>query len=1053
MRSFLLILLIVFHLSASAETFTFDKSFEDWGSWGNGFAEHQVDVGHNSKGSIHLSTDWDEAQTIHYTWSNLRPGLYKVKAYVRGQNIQPHNDKTSFWHFYDSGSGTESVFTELNGSYDWRKIEYTINVPKKDLTIWFRLKSPGQAWIDDFSLEPATSAQSLSIENPKPLRESATLKKAMNSKKELMVLDFDKAVRSHPFSVTSIPEGGKSGRLASQKYYNFDPTSFMAGNWSQYDRIQLDLYNGNPEFVEFYLTVGDHLTTNYWSQLNHKTHLAPGWNHLSFSLTQLLGERGSHRFNRSLDLTKIKKWFIVLDHNQKFKANSNFYIDNIKFTADPYPVPESGVMAFDFTSQKDNQDSGFKKVTTQNSYNSESGFGFVDPKFWRVEDSQWVGAPYRYSIGIQSGSFKVKLPNGNYQLSLSFERLGYWDVSFWKDRTIIVNGKAVFKESRSNGRDYLKDYLKFESIVPNAHDHPFDLYLSKIFTPHEFSFQVTKGELELEVDGDATGISLNSLIIWKTEDLAKAQKFIAETNKRLKKEFDWMTRSLDPSSKKLPDQLISVIEPSLTLKPGEIAPAVQQSLVFKGGNGEKPYQLIQIRGNGELSWSLGDLKNSNGNTLKATQLSFFELIPQFISPDLNHETYLVAAKFLKPLRRHAIELDGENTKYVWIQLNVETGSIPGLYKGELKIAGKVIPLQVDIASYTLPKLNFPVGFFGPDPITPSYFSGGGLDRLTLDYKLKAINILGEAGFTTFSSLPAVKVKPDYSLDTKQIDEVLTAASRAGMAQEYFSYGGKFPQQLIDGSSRPNGMSENDFYKNVAPNLKAYLNRPGMPKIIHTFSDEAGGYSDRVKEDIELGKKLKAHLPFMLRGGFGSKHETATKELNALFDYGIYSNVSKSQLYSLKRSEKWGSYNVTPGNLDDPRFTFGPGVYYARHAGLNHYLEWHSSAVNNYPYYDLDGRESDVVMFMPTSAGELYTTIRFELAVEGITVLRKLMLLEKALASDNRPQTTRARQWLQLAKNGSYSSSENILKPLSSFKFKNFSSQLDEYLRVVQLPVE
>ena len=1044
MKFYLLLFLTFIHVSVSAETFSFDKSFDEWGSWGNGFSEHQTEIGHNSKGSIHLSTDWDETQTIHYTWSNLKPGLYKVKAFVRGQNIQPHNDKTSFWHFYDAGSGTESVFTELNGSYDWRRVEYTLNVPKNALTIWFRLKSPGQVWIDDFSLEPASSSQSLVIENPKPLRDSRISKKSINTKKELMVLDFDKAVRAHPFSVAVIPEGGKSGKLASQKYYNFDPTSFMAGNWSQYDRIQMDLFNGNAGFVEFYLTVGDHLTTNYWSQLNHKTHLAPGWNHLSFSLSQLLGERGSHRFNRSLDLTKIKKWFIVLDHNQKFKANSNFFIDNIKFTADPYPVPDKGVLAFDFTSQKDNQDSGFQKVTTQNSYNTEAGFGFVDPKFWRVEDSQWVGNPLRYSIGLQSGSFKVDLPNGNYQMSLSFERLGYWDVSFWKDRTILLNGKAVFKESRSSGKDFLKDYLQFESIVPNSHDHPFDLYLSKIFKPHEFSFQVTKGSLDLEVFGDATGINLNSLIIWKAEDRAKAQKFIADTNKRLKTEFNWMTRSLNPSTKKLPDQLVSVIDSSLTLKPGDVAPAAQQTLAFKGGNGEKPYQLIQVRGNGELSWTLGELKDKNGHTLKSSQFSFYELIPQFISPDLNHETYLVAAKYLKPLRRYAIELDGENTKFVWVQLNVETGSIPGVYKGEFKISGKVIPVQVDIAGYSLPKLNFPVGFFGPDPITPSYFTGGGLDRLTLDYKIKAIKILGEAGFTTFSSFPAVKVKPDFTLDTKHLDEVLTAASRAGMTQEYFSYGGKFPQQLLN---------ENDSLKNIAPNLKQYLNRPGMPKLIHTFSDEAGGYSDRVKEDVELGKELKTELPFMLRGGFGSKNESATKELNSLFDYGIYSNVSKAQLNSMKRSEKWGSYNVSPGNLDDPRFTFGPGLYYARHAGLNHYLEWHSSAVNNYPYYDLDGRESDVVMFMPTSNGELYNTIRFELAVEGLTVLRKLILLENALGADRRAETTRARQWLQLAKNGSYSSSENILKPLSSFNLKNFTSQLDEFLRVVQLPVD
>lgn len=1038
--------LLLIHVCVSAETFSFQKNFEEWGSWGNGTSGHDSEIGHQGKGSVHLSTDWDESQTIHYSWSNLKPGLYKIKVFVRGLNIQPSTDKTSFWNFYDVGNGTESVFTELNGSYEWRKVEYTIKVLNKGLTVWFRLKSPGQVWIDDFSIESVSNEQPLSIERETPFKALAVAEKTNKSKKELTVLDFDKTNRSHPFSATTIPDGGKVGRLSSQKFYNFDPTSFMAGNWSQFDRIQMDLFNGSSDFVEFYVTVGDNLTTNYWSQLNHKTHLAPGWNHLSFSLNQLLGERGSHRFNRSLDLTKVKKWFIIVDHNQKFKVNSNFFIDNIKFSADPYPVPDKGILAFDFTSQKDLQDSGFQKITSQDGFDPAKGYGFLEPNFWRVEDSQWVGAPYRYSIGMLSGHFKVKLPNGKYQLSLSIERLGYWDVSFWKDRTIYINGKPVFKESRSSAKDYLKDFLQFESVVPSQGEHPFDLYLAKIFKPLEFSFQVTNGELDLEFEGDATGISLNSLVIWKQEDRERAQKFLADSQKRLKVEFDWMARSLDPVSKKLPDQLVSIIGPSLTLKPNEISQKQSGALTFKGGNGERPFQLLQLRGNGELSWSISDLKTTNGAVLKSSLISFSELIPQFISPDLNHETYLVAGKFLKPLRRAAIDLDGINTKYLWIQFEIGTGIVPGIYHGEMKIGQTTLPVQVDIAAYTLPKLDFPVGFFGPDPITPSYFSGAGLDRLTLDYKLKAIKKLGEAGFSTFTSLPSVKVRADFSLDTKNLDEVLTTASRSGMSQVYFSYGGKFPQQLIEGA-------EPEKLQQIAPALRSYLQKPGMPKIVHTFSDEAGGYSDRVKEDVELAKKLKTNLPFLLRGGFGSKNDSSTKELNSYFDYGIYSNVSKSQLQGMKRSEKWGSYNVSPGNLDDPRFSFGPGLYYAYQAGLAHYLEWHSSAVNNYPYYDLDGRESDVVMFMPTSDGDLYHTLRFELAVEGLSVLRKLILLEKALASDNRPEATRSRQWLQLAKNGSYSSSENILRPLPSFKFQDFVSQLDQHLRIVRIPLE
>ena len=157
-------------MKLNAATFGFSKDLEEWGSWGSGLSSHDSNIGHASPGSAWLSADWDENQTLHYHWSNLRPGLYKVKAYVRAQNVQPSPDGSSFWHFFDGGKGTENVFTDLSGNYEWRKIEYTLSVQKSDLSIWFRLKSPGQVWIDDISLEPAQAALALTIEKPQPLK-------------------------------------------------------------------------------------------------------------------------------------------------------------------------------------------------------------------------------------------------------------------------------------------------------------------------------------------------------------------------------------------------------------------------------------------------------------------------------------------------------------------------------------------------------------------------------------------------------------------------------------------------------------------------------------------------------------------------------------------------------------------------------------------------------------------------------------------------------------------------------------------------------------------
>ena len=1052
MINFLLALFLFCSQQAFAEKFSFDNDLQEWANWGTGLGSHDSQVGHNKKGSLWLSSDWGEVQTFHYHWNKLSPGIYKVTAWVRAQDVQAHPDGSSFWHFFDGGKGTENVFLNLHGSYDWRKVEYTLKVLKNDLSIWFRLKSPGQVWIDDLTLSPVSAPLPVvSIASASVLKRSLSPDKIVKLPfSELTLIDFDQKNRAHPFSSVANSNAQKMGQFSSRKYYNLDPSEFLKGNWSQYDRIELDVFNGEREFVEFYLTLGDESSRNYWSQLNHKTHLAPGWNHLNFSLDQFLGERGSHRFFRALNRKEIRKFFIVVDPNEAKPQSSNYFVDNIKLSRSPAPVPMKGVYAFDFTSHKDSQKSGFRRVTSQNLYDPDLGFGFVNPRFWRVEDSQWAANSLRYTIGVLGGHFKVKLPNGKYRMQLIIDRLGFWDPSFWKDRTIYLNGTPVFKESRSYANEFLKDLLQFEKTVPKIEDHPYDLYLKKIFNPLEFSFSVVNGELDMEFEGDPTGISLNSLVIWNLENKNNGLTFVSENEKRSKLEFDWMARSVNlgfrPLVKNPP--LASVIEPSLTLGPSDALPSLSNGMNLQGGNGERVYGIVQLRGSGRINWKI------SGSQVLKENLEVFEIIPQYISPDLNHETYMIAGKYLNKMPRPEITMAPGATKFLLFSIDVKMTMGPGIQNADLIfISDKVetkIPVRLNVVPYDLPLIDFPVGFFGPDPIPFTYFKDHGLEKIRKEYRHEAIKLLGNAGFTTFTGLPAVKLITDddiWSLDTRDADEMMTAANRAGMSKVYFSYGGKFPQEFLDGSLIPSGISEQVFFKKVSPLLKKYLDRKGMPLVVHTFSDEAGGYSDKIAEDVAHAKKIKSVFPFLKLGGFSSPSEKASTELRSFFDYGFFSNFSRQQLRETGTKKQWGTYNASPGNLDDPRFTFGPGLFYSRLNGLTHYLEWHSSSVSNFPYYDLDGRESDVTMFQPTSDGRLLPTLRFILANEGLNSFRKLKVLDEAIRSRKGSSEARAaaKKWLQTISSGSFSSRDNILRPGQNFNFRLFCTELDHHL--------
>lgn len=1035
--------------------FTYSKGFNStpkWSEWqfyGDGLATHDTQPGRSkNKNSLWLSTDWGENQTAFIEWHDLTPGNYKVTCYVRTEDVQKGSEGISFWHFYDGGTGTQSPFMDLYGSYEWRKVEYTISVKGKDLTIWFRLKAPGQIWVDDFSIEKvATGTDGILIE---PAHQKATLmsyakpssKKLTPALKKLYTFDFNEL--GHPFTIEN-----KVGEFTPQKYYNFQTDRMPITDWSNFDRLTMDIFNPNESYTSFSLSLGDDKSTDYWTQLNHTQTLAPGWNKVNISLTQYIGERGSHRFQRSLNLAKLKKFFIIIDSaNKETFISKSFLIDNITLSFNPMPNIPENILAFDFTSHKTDGRSNLIQVTTQTSYNDQRGYGFENPKFWRVEDSQYASESLRYTIGILGGHFKVKLPNGTYQMILIVDKLGYWDVPFWSDRAIYANGNPVYIETARSAKDFLADLLRFENIVPDSHDSPYDLYLSKIFRSFDKKIEVTNKVLDLEFKGDSTGISLNTLILWNKNNESAGNSYKKAFEKRNKEEFEWMTQSIQKTNKEpLPqDFSISIIEPDLYLNPETLRKPINNSINFFGGTGDNPYQMIQLNsGNSDktVTWTVSDFTNEKNEKISQKELLVSDLIYQYTSPNANHETYLISGKYLKPLQTQTVSLKKNLNKYLWLQLKIKEQMPKGIFKGEITFHHGTnttkIPLQITLLSYTLPKVEFPVGFFGLDPLPYSFFSGKGYSEIRKKYRFLALTALGEAGFTTFTGLPS---------DLEELDELFRESSKLGIKTVY-TYGGQFPQDRFDLANKPANLSEFQYYQKASANLQSLFNRKNWPKIIHTFSDEAGGYSDKIASDIELGKKLKKSFPFMSLSGFGSFHGADSIKLNSLFDNGFYSSLTREDILRLKtNNQAFGIYNASPGNLDDPRFSFGLGLYIARINGLSQFLEWHATGFHNYPYYDFDGREADSVMFYPTSDGRLLPALRFEFATEGLHAYKKLKLLEAAIKNNqgNIENLNAAKLWLDNIKkeNNFYSSSTFMSN--RKHNFREFNSALENHLK-------
>lgn len=1059
----------------SATDFDFSNDLENWIITGSGEGKWDKTEGYYKDGSLYLSTQWGDERTANYQMSNLKAGLYELTAWVKMFEVQLPSKGDAFSLFYNNGIGVKSVFRDVHGSSEWSQIKYNVTVTEKGiLDIWFRLKTPGKIWIDDISLVKTNEPSMQSIFTRSSLKLSS-LKKYLKSEtpqpqtknREIELFSFEKTQEEmetgHPFVELdkTIPlEGLNSAILRHNKKYSFNLKKMKVSNWSAFEYIELSVYNPIERAVPFYLVLSDSDSVNYWSQLNHKTKLAKGWNKLSFNLKQWLGERGKHKIKRSLDLKDLKKFFITVDPGSKHPTSRKFLIDKIRLTSKKSPIIPKGVFAFDFTNHSENVVPGFFPVTSQTLFRKEREYGFVDAKFWKMQDSVYANKLHRYSISLTEGSFRIKLPNGRYIVHLVIDGLGYKEIPFWRNRALYLQNKPVFKESRPFGKDYLIDYLRFEGNEPGVNDNPYDSFLSKIFKTHTLEAFVSNGVLDLGFKGDPTGINLNSLIIYEKKMKKTGDTFLRDLDNYERENYARLTRKTPATKRGLKTRKkteVSLVSLSSRIEPTDYLNGVKTELNFWGPKGMRHRQLIQLYGlekDSSFKLKLGKLKTKNGNLLSTKGIQIKRLVNTFISENLNHETYLLAGKYFKSAKNKNILVPKGESRFVLLDIPVNEEQKGGVYTGFFKVSvnktSKLIPVEIKVNTKKLPKVDLAVGFIGLDPLTKTHFRGTGYKKLRWLYRDKALKLLGSRGFTSFSGFPKapiLKRGETWDIDMTPVKRVFSKAKKYGLTGPFFSYGGDFPEEYFSAINEHDPQSRIDLHKKMSPIFEAALSSIPKEMFVYTYRDEVEGNSGKIESDTEYAKFLKKNYSSLKIGGFS---QIASKEqdlLNRQFDYGLYTNFKKGYF---SKDQKWGTFNGSPKALDDPRFGFGPILFAASKEGLSHYLDWHTSNYNNYPYFDLDGRESEVAMFYPKSDGSLLTTLKFELSSEGLQDYRLLKMLEKSLRRNSPKKALfkkNAQKWLnkQLKLHSLYSSNDPF-KTWGKGNYTKFQQELRKHLK-------
>lgn len=775
-------------------------------------------------------------------------------------------------------------------------------------------------------------------------------------------------------------------------------TTLEAGKYQQLNvKALIKSYQKDFSFLSFeveilklskdsklFVVLTDNTSQSYWNQLNHVSQLVDGKYRITVPLEQAVGERGSSKTGRRINFSQLKKAYLVID--PELNSETSLRFGNFSFSSKPKVAFYDGLKAFDFVDQKEHLAPCFQGIFKDDLWNAKRGFGFIEPQIWRVEDAQYADSLNRDVIYMREGMFRVDLPNGDYEIALNWNALGLWDPPFWSRRAVSIQGKPVSLETRTSVQDYLQDLLLFADLEPKPDQHPYDYYLSKLLKPVTAQVKVSDGKMLFEFEGDDSGVALNWLLI---SPLSKKKEFVEFQNGLhavLKSEFNQISRAADPEQLfKSQVPVVQMTQEIDRLSPYDVLTSRTNptSIQLLGGMNGLLNIKLQVPVAGKLSWKW------NGKSIPELTIGMEKGIYQWVSLDRNHESYALKTQFLKPLNRLNDQVEAYFNRQYFLRFQLK--SLERYQKIESSLTLTItpdqktnknieftIPLTLELFPGSLPKLDFPVGFIGLNGVKLSYFPSAESYSIRKKRDLRSLKFLSDRHFTSFTGLPG-RSSFEGGLDFDAVDALLTQAQNWGFLPPFFTYGGEFLHQFFEQGGLPQIIERKD-------ELNAKINSKNWRDIIFQFSDEASGYSDTIDRDLKRAKFLKDNFRGLKLGGFSqlTSKTGPLENLNGLFDVGTYSSFDQKGVQKLTdKGLDWGMYNQAQGALEDPREQFGRLLWSRRNEGLGHYLEWHMSAINNYPYYDLDGREADVIMAYPSISGDLFPSIKFEQAAAGL----------------------------------------------------------------------
>jgi hypothetical protein len=797
--------------------------------------------------------------------------------------------------------------------------------------------------------------------------------------------------------------------------------------FKDYPLLKIDVFNPQAQPVHCGARVDDGTSKDYGSRYNDDgLVVAPGKSTIEINLTGLT-KSNSRNFDQRerINLATLRLVAIWISPVGK---PLTLYFDNVRLEGSGLPKVD-GLLAIDFGPAGAPVFAGFEGCTEKTNFTDARGYGWVN-----ADGSFIASIPDALTgTGVSGQEFRVKLPNGKYEVNLCWDMFGMWGtLPSFEWRKLLINGKEVISEKRT-GKDFLeKFYYRHEDEEDLPGQDLWEKFVADYQKIHRFSAEVTDGLLKIEPQGnERLGRTVCFVVVYPEAKQDDGRKFMETLNARRKAKFNAqmvvdVPKPTGEEPKPTPaDKARGFIawvastedDIAITARPVKDAP---RKITLEAAQGERtaaqvglyplqdfPSGLAASIANAALAQTGGDAKvtakvSPIRNFLKHAGMErVASILPYIVGAPSDKASFGA----LKSAGAHG----------VWLTIEVPQDAAPGKYVGTVKIAPSDsatpeqmvnIPIELTVLPFKLEKIDdITISVTGSTAGAFTAFHPELMDRwwevaqiVMKDQAAHGMNAVTGGPSATLRGVKDGKADIDYTA----MDRWMAMAVKLGMTMPGDSYQGLDVSGLPGDNSKDCmanceqqakqrfGIGYAELVKIVYGDLEKHAKEKNWPKRAYSFIDEPRPESGNVGPCGEMIKLRTQASPETLFSGFYSTGDGRDPYFEMMPVSIAHINTLSLQLVKKAHKQLW-DYS---GNY--VREDIGRWAFMAARMGMTGFLRNGYMYVCSMPYFDFSDDEASWSCVYPSRNG-INDSVGWERTAQGVNDYRYLLTCERLIA--------------------------------------------------------